>query len=64
MQFEARLEIVREREVPQIRYILRTAVRIATSQIIRGTGIDGFLMPNISNSYEQHSVQMQELEVG
>jgi len=25
---------------------------------------DGFLMPNVSNFYKQHSVRMQEMEVG
>lgn len=42
--------------------------------VVRYTGIDGvllryarpdgLLMPNVSNSYKQHTVQMQELEVG
>jgi len=31
--------------------------------IVRCAGMDGFLMPNVSNSYQQHSVWMQELEV-
>ena len=55
------------------RFISRTTVRVAISDIIRcarmhgflvrWAGIDGFLMPNVSNSNE-HSVRMQELEVG
>ena len=39
-------------------------VRVGISDIVRRTGIDGFLMPNVSNSYEQHSLWIQELEVG
>jgi len=52
----------------------RKAVCIAMSDIVRFAriakflvrcaGIDGFLMPNVSHSYEQNSVGMQELEVG
>ena len=54
-------------------FISRTAVHVAISDIVRCAridgflvrcaGIDGFLIPNVSNSYE-HSVRMQELEVG
>jgi len=64
MQFEARLESVLERGLQQIIFILGTAVCFAISDIVRYTGIDRFLMPNGSNSYKQHSVRMQELEVG
>jgi hypothetical protein len=64
MQFEARLESVLERGHKQIIFISRTAVRVAISDNVRCTGIDGFLMPNVSNPYEQHSVWIQELEVG
>jgi hypothetical protein len=31
--------------------------------IVRCAGMDESLMPNVSNSYQQHSVWMQELEV-
>jgi len=37
---------------------------IAILAIVRCAEIDGFLMQNVSNSYEPHSVRMQELEVG
>jgi len=40
------------------------AVHVAISDIGRCAGIDEFLMPNVSNSYEPHSVRMQELEGG
>ena len=30
----------------------------------RCAGIDGFLMLNVGNSYQQHSIWIQELEVG
>jgi len=73
MQFEARLERVLERGLQRFIFISRMAVRVAISDIVRCAridrflvrcaGIDGFLMPKVSNSYE-HSVRMQELEVG
>ena len=64
MQFEARLERVLERYLRWYIFISRTAVRVAISDNVRFAGIDGFLMPNVSNSNEQHSVRMQGLEVG
>jgi len=64
MLFEARLATVLERGLQRIVFLWRTAVQFAVSDIVRCTGIDGFLMPNVSNSYEEHSVRMQELEVG
>ena len=49
------------------------AVRVAVSDIvrcarvdgilIRCAGKDGFLMLNVSNSYQQYSVRLQEIEV-
>jgi hypothetical protein len=32
--------------------------------LVRCAGKDGFPRPNVSISYQQHSVRMQELEVG
>ena len=64
MKFEARLENVLERGQHRIICILRTAVRVVISDVVRCTGINGFLMPKVNNSYEQHSVRMQELEIG
>jgi hypothetical protein len=64
MQFEAPLEIVLEREHQRIIFIATMAVRVAISDIVRFTGIDGVLMPNVSNSFEQYHVRMEELEVG
>jgi hypothetical protein len=45
-------------------FISRMAVRVVISDIVRCTGIDEFLMPNVNSSFEQHSVRMQELEAG
>jgi len=39
-------------------------MRVAMWDNVRCDEIDEFLLPNVSNSYEQHSVRMQELEVG
>jgi len=64
MQFEARIESVLERGLQRIIYIKLMEVRVAISDIVRCTRIDEFLMRNVSNSNEQHSVRMQELEVG
>jgi len=38
--------------------------RVAISDVVRCAGIDGYLLPNVSNSYQQHSAGMQQLEVG
>jgi len=74
MEFEAHLERVVERCIQDFIFISWTAVRVAISDIVRHARIDrfldrcarinGFLMPNVSNFYEQHSVRMYELEVG
>jgi hypothetical protein len=64
MQFKAHLESVLETGRQWIIFISRIAVRVAISDLIRCTRIDGFLISNVSNFYEQHSVWMQELEVG
>jgi len=74
MQFEAHVERVLERLHEWFIFLSRTAVRIAISDIIRCASIDEFLlrcvrievflMLKVSNSYEQHSVLMQELEDG
>jgi len=37
---------------------------VVISDVVRCAGIDGFLLPNVSNYYQQHSIRMQELEVG
>jgi len=63
MQFEAGLERVLERLHQWFIFLSRTAVGVAISDIVRCAGIDGFLLPNVSNSYKQHFVWMQELEV-
>jgi len=64
MQSEAPLESILKRGLQWVKLILRMVVRVSISDIVRCTAIDGFLMLNVSNSYEQHSVRMQELEVG
>ena len=64
MQFKAHLQSVLERGLQRIIFILRMAVSVAISDIVRCTRIDGFLMPNVGNSFEQHSVWIQELEFG
>ena len=74
MQFEAPHERVLGRSLQRFLCISSMAVRVAISDIVRGAridgllvrcaGIDGFLMLNVSKSYEQHSVRMQELEIG
>ena len=52
------LERVLEKCIKWFIFISRTAVRVAISDIVRCAEIDGFLIVNVSNSYEQHSVQM------
>jgi len=73
IQFEARLNWVLETCLAQCIFTSRMTVHVAISDIarcarkagfpVRYTGIDGFLMLNVSNFYEHHCVRMQELEV-
>jgi hypothetical protein len=47
----------------QVIISLKTAVCDSILDIVTCTGIDSFLMSNVNNSFEQHSVPMQELVV-
>jgi len=64
MQFEVRLHSVLDRGLELNIFISRMVVCVAISDIVRCTGIDGFLIVNDSKSYEQHCVWMQEVEDG
>jgi hypothetical protein len=64
MQFEARFARVLERYFQLCICISRMAVSVVISDIVSCTQIDEFLMTKVSNSYEQHSLQMQDLKVG
>jgi hypothetical protein len=64
MQFKVRFESFLEISLQQFIFISKTAVLVAIPDISWCARLDGLLMPNVSNSYEQQFVRIQELEVG